>query len=236
MWSKYQIMKILENCFQNMIYFYWIKLIPVLIHLKYWYYNSPYLELSSLHHYLCQILLSQLKPSNPHHFLHQFLYVVVPHPTTSHYKNWICQTIRKAYPIKFFTKLYIDHNTLWINHAIHQKAESLRVSFKVTQHGQQQLDLQYKVFWILYEMIGTPSFSQLCLCIQLMLQSPLKICFSTSISFHFAIPFLLVLKIILTIPKTLLSSSMPQQFFTSLFLCTTIPTIYTKNISPTWNI
>ena len=47
---------------------------------------------------------------------------------------------------EIFSKLYTDHNTLWINHATHQKAESLRVSFKVTQHGQKKLDLQYKVF------------------------------------------------------------------------------------------
>ena len=34
MYSKYQIIKILRNCFQNMNWFSQIKLIPVLIHLK----------------------------------------------------------------------------------------------------------------------------------------------------------------------------------------------------------
>ena len=37
------------NCFS------WIKLIPVLNHLKYWYPNTPSLELPFLRHHLCQI-------------------------------------------------------------------------------------------------------------------------------------------------------------------------------------
>ena len=49
--SKYRKTKIFGNCFQNMNLFSWIKLIPVLIHLKYWYYNPPYPELSCLPHY-----------------------------------------------------------------------------------------------------------------------------------------------------------------------------------------
>ena len=48
MYSEYQMIKILENCFQNMNCFSWIKLIPVLIHLKYSYYDSSYLELLCL--------------------------------------------------------------------------------------------------------------------------------------------------------------------------------------------
>ena len=35
-YSKYQIIKILENCFPKLNCFSWIKLTPVLIHLKYW--------------------------------------------------------------------------------------------------------------------------------------------------------------------------------------------------------
>ena len=54
--SKYHIIKIFENCFQNLNSFSWIKLIAVLIHPKYWYYNSPYLEFPCLHYYLCQML------------------------------------------------------------------------------------------------------------------------------------------------------------------------------------
>ena len=48
MYSKYQIIKILENCFQKRNCFSWIKLILGLIQLKYRYYNSPYLEHSCL--------------------------------------------------------------------------------------------------------------------------------------------------------------------------------------------
>ena len=61
MYSEQQIIKILEICFQNMNCFYWIKLIPVPIYLKYWYYDFPYLELPCLPHHLCQIS-SLLKP------------------------------------------------------------------------------------------------------------------------------------------------------------------------------
>ena len=50
---NYQIIKILENCFQNMNCFPWIKLISVLIYLKYYYCNN--LELPCLFRYLCQI-------------------------------------------------------------------------------------------------------------------------------------------------------------------------------------
>ena len=32
-------------------------------------------------------------------------------------------------------------------------------SFKVRQHVQRQLYLQYKVFWILYKIVGGPLFS-----------------------------------------------------------------------------
>ena len=73
-------------------------------------------------------------------------------------------------------------------------------SFKVRQHGQQQLYLQCKVCWILYKMIGTPSFSQPYLCIQPTPQYPQKTRSSTSVNSHLAITPLLVHKIILTIP------------------------------------
>ena len=58
MYSKYQINKILGNCFRSMNYFFWIKLILVLIHFKYWYYNSPYAEHPYLLHQHCQLLPS----------------------------------------------------------------------------------------------------------------------------------------------------------------------------------
>ena len=84
-----------------------------------------------------------------------------------------------------------------------------RFSFKVKQQGQQQLYLQYKVCWILYKMVGASSFSQPCLCIRPPLQSPPKIRFSISFNFH---PSFTSLQ-----SPLILSSSIPQQFFTSLF-------------------
>ena len=124
MYSKYQLIKILENCFQNMNCFSWIKLIPVLIHLKYWYYNSPYLELPCLSHHLGQILLQPTETPlqhSPHHAVHQFPYFSLPHLTTHHDKYWIYQTIFQAKPIKFNIKLYTDHNTFCTKHATYQK-------------------------------------------------------------------------------------------------------------------
>ena len=103
-----------------------------------------------------------------------------------------------------------------------------RFSFKVILHGQQQFYIQYKVCWILYRMICALSLSKPFLCIKITFQSPPRIRFSTSVNFYLPIPPLLVHNIFLTIP-----SSIPQQLFTSLFLRTTIPTIYTRNIFPT---
>ena len=110
-----------------------------------------------------------------------------------------------------------------------------RFSFNVRQHGQQQLYLQYKVSWILFNIIDAPSLSQPYLCIQLPLQSPRKFRSSTLVTFHLPIPPLFVHKIIFTTPTTL-PSSIPHQFLTSLFLGTAIPTICTKSIFPTSTI
>ena len=77
MYSKYQIIKILENCFQDMNCYCWIQLIPVLIDLKYWYYNLPRLELPCLPHYLCRILPYPTETPLKHnssHVLHRFPY------------------------------------------------------------------------------------------------------------------------------------------------------------------
>ena len=64
-----------------------------------------------------------------HHILHRFQYFVLLHSTTSHHKYWIYQIIYKAKPIRFVIKPYTNHNTLWVKHATHQKAESLRTVF-----------------------------------------------------------------------------------------------------------
>ena len=161
MYSKYHIIKILGNCFQNMKCFYWTKLIPVMIHLKYWYYNSPQLQRPSLPHHLYQVLpqpTETLPQHYPHHVFHRFPYFVLPYSTTRHHKYWIYQTIWQSNSIKFFITLFTDHNTFWVKHATHQKVFDSRFSFKVGQQVQRQFDFQYKICWILYEMVGAPSF------------------------------------------------------------------------------
>ena len=55
MYSNYQIRKILENYFQIVNFLPWIKLTSVLIHLKYWCYNTPSLELPCFPRHLFQI-------------------------------------------------------------------------------------------------------------------------------------------------------------------------------------
>ena len=79
-------------------------------------------------------------------------------------------------------------------------------------------------------MLGAPSFSEPYLYKQPPLQSSPKIHSSTSFNFHLPIPPLLVRKFILTVLTN--TSSIVHQFFISLFLRTSIPTIYTKNIFP----
>ena len=71
-------------------------------------------------------------------------------------------------------------------------------------------------------MLGAPSFSKSCLCIQSSLQSQTKIFSSTSVNFHLQIPPLLIPKTILTIPTN------------TAFLCTFLhlPTIFTKKYFP----
>ena len=111
-----------------MICFSWIKLILVLIHLKYCYCNSLYLKLFYLFHNLYQILLFPTETSsqhNPHHVLHQFSYFVFPHSTTHHQKYWIYKTICQAKPIKVIIMLYTDLCTLWVKHTPYQKSEFL---------------------------------------------------------------------------------------------------------------
>ena len=87
-----------------------------------------------------------------------------------------------------------------------------RFSFKVWQHGQQQLSLKYKKCWILDKMINASSFSQTYLCIPSTLESPPKNRSSTSVNFHHPIPPLLVHKIILTI-----STNIPFLYTSAIF-------------------
>ena len=131
MYSKYQIMKILENCFQNMNYFSWIKVIPVLIHLKYWYNNSPYLELPFLYDNSVKFYPSQLKPL----FNTILIMLLIDFPILS-YPISLRATTRIEYikpyvkpnQSNFFIKLYTDHNTLLVKGVTYQKTESFRAA------------------------------------------------------------------------------------------------------------
>ena len=59
-------------------------------------------------------------------FFIDFPILCYPHSTTRHHKYLVYQTICQSKTKRFSIKLYADHNTLWVKHATHQKAESLR--------------------------------------------------------------------------------------------------------------
>ena len=110
--------------------FSWIKLISVLINLKFQCCNIPSLELPWLPRHLCQFLPWPVETSprlNPLYFLHWFPYFVLPHTNLCH-NYQIYQTICQAKPIKFISKLYTNHNTLLVKHATYQKAECLKTA------------------------------------------------------------------------------------------------------------
>ena len=52
----------------------------------------------------------------------------------------------------------IPHNELSKSQLFPASVIKSRFSFKVTQDGQQQLYLQYKVCCVLYKIVGAPSF------------------------------------------------------------------------------
>ena len=86
--------------------FSWTKLILVLIHLKYWYYNFPIPRLS-LPPSPSQSNFTQANQNrlqqNPHDVLHWFLYFVLRHLTAHHPKYWMYQTMGETcYPSKIW--------------------------------------------------------------------------------------------------------------------------------------
>ena len=146
--SKYKIIKILENCFHNMNCLSSFKIIPFLIHLKYWYYNSSYLELPYVSNHLCQILpypTETLFNTVLIMFFISFPILSYPIRLQATTKYWKYQTICKSKRIKFIGKLNTDHNTLWMKHATQSWVFKIRISFKVRQHGQQPLYLSYNL-------------------------------------------------------------------------------------------
>ena len=215
MYSKYHLIKVFGSFF--------------------WNYELLFLDQANSSSYPSEILIIQFPmiqtflQHNTHHVLHRFRYFVLPQASTRHHKYWIYQTICQAKPIKFIIKLCTDDYNLWDN-TLPIKKLSLQelFSFKVRQHGQQQLHLPYKVCWFFCKVVGAPSFSEPYLFKQPPLQSPPKIR-SSSVNFHLPTLPLLIHKFILAI---LTNASFLYQFLTFLFLRTTIPTIYPKTIFP----
>ena len=122
MYSKYKIIKILENCFQNMNQANSCSDRSQILILQF-----PNLELHRLPHHLCRILpraTETLLQHSTYHVLHRFPYFILTQSTTHYHKFWIYQTICQAKPIKCIMTLLADHNILWIEHVTHQKAES----------------------------------------------------------------------------------------------------------------
>ena len=131
---------------------------------------------------------------------YQCPYFVLPHSTSRRHSYWIYQTIWQAKSIIFIMKLYTDHNSSWVKHAIHQKVESLReaslpkLDNKVNNNS--LFKTKYAKFfrkWLMFlhfhnQLVytATPIIST-------------NILSSTSNNFHLPIPSLLFNKIILKI-------------------------------------
>ena len=125
-------------------------------------------------------------------------------------------------------------NALWVKHASHQKAESLRApslsKLDNMVNSNSIFNTKYAEFstkwWVLLHFY-TPT----CAYNQRYDSTKNPFLYIFTFLFH---PYLFT-KSSLQSPLTL-PSSKPQQFFTSLFLRTIILTIYTKNIFPTSTI
>ena len=131
------------------------------------------------------------------------------HSTRRHHKYWLYQSICQVKPIKFIIKLYIDRNTLWVNHASYQKAEPLRDAslskLDNTVNINSIFNAEYAefpecrcsfIFTTQLVHTATPTIST---------KNPFRYCS------HFY-------KIIFTVPTN--TPSIPPQFFTSLLFCT----------------
>ena len=136
---NYRIKKILENYFQNMTCFSWIKLISVLICLKYWYYNTLFLELPCFPCPFCQI--SPWPAEIPSSSVFLFCPILCHHAQQK--INWIYQTKCQAKSIRFIIKLYTNKYLFGETRYV-SKISVFKTcfSFKVRQHGQQQLYIQ----------------------------------------------------------------------------------------------
>ena len=138
----------MKNCFQNMNYFSWIKLTPVLIHLKYRYYNTPSQELPCLPHNLFNTIVNMFFIRFP-----IMSFSIWPHATSTGYTKPYIKPSNSN-----FLSSYIQIIKTYGSSTLPIKKLSLwePFPFKVSQHGKQQLNLQCKMCWILYKMIRSP--------------------------------------------------------------------------------
>ena len=164
--------------------FSWIKLIPVLIHLKYWYYNTPSQELPSFPYHLFNTSL---------HVFHLFPYFVLPNLTTCH-KYWTYWPHDKPSHSNLLSS-YIQIIKTYGQHATHQEAEPLgatclsKLDNMVNKNSIFNKNVQNSL------QNGKRSLiSQTCLCIQPLLRSSPKVHCSTSANFHLPIPSYLFTK------------------------------------------
>ena len=139
------------NCFS------WVKLIPVLIHLKYWYYNIPHLELPYLPYDPCQILLyptETLLQHNSHHILYWFPYFVLPpfDHTPSQVSDKQSHIPSQANKIYYQAIYWSCLNTSWIKHTSHQKTEFLRAASLSKLDDTVNNNSIYKVCWVVYKI------------------------------------------------------------------------------------
>ena len=160
----------------------------------------------------------------------QILIQQYPIPTTGHHKDWIYQTICQAKPIKFFIKLYTDHNTLLVKLPAYQKTESFRAAslskLDNTVNNNAMLNsLENGRCSFIFTTLYLPP-----------LQSLPKIRSSISVNFPLPTSPSFVHKIILAIQTNTPFYYSTTVFSPSFFLQTTIPKIYTQNIFPTSDI
>ena len=145
-------------------------------------------------------------------------YPVQPHATS--HKYWIYKSLCRANPIKSIIMIYTDYKT-W-----HQSKSWVFKScfyFKIGQHVQQYLNLQYKVLWSLLKMVG------------LLVQTTTCTISTKNSFFHFSqllppyfTPFLVHKTILITSTNTL-SLNKSVIFKLPIFRYTAIPTISSKS-------
>ena len=175
MFSKYHIIKVLENAF------------------KIW---TAFLRSSE---FLDQVTIppdrnpSTTRFSSCSSFISLFF---LPHSATRHHKHWIYQTIYQAKSIKFINKALYRSKYYMGQTCCPSK------SWVIKNRSLSKLDNTFNNNST-FIMVGASSFSEPYLCKKSPLHSATKICSSTSANFHLPIPPLLLHKFLLTIPTNI---------------------------------